>query len=205
MKKGKFIVFEGIDGSGKTTQGECLYKRLCGMGIRAHLTKEPTDGEIGLLIRRILRKEIIMTENAMPLLFAADRSDHIFGTGGLKKLVDSGVTVICDRYYFSSYAYNSVDTGMDWTISLNGYNRSALRPDCTVFIDLSIKKAMERIAQTREAAELYENEERLSEVRRRFFAAFEKVDDKVEIINADDSIDNVSEKVWERIKYLFEE
>jgi len=74
---GKFIVFEGIDGSGKTTQIELLKSKLQSIGQNVHMTTEPTDRSVGRLIRQILRKEINTSEETLAALFVADRLDHI--------------------------------------------------------------------------------------------------------------------------------
>ncbi|MCH5186580.1 MAG: dTMP kinase [Oscillospiraceae bacterium] len=200
MKKGKFIVFEGIDGSGKTTQAEILCERLKKCGISAETTREPTDGEIGKLIRRALTREITFSEQTMSMLFAADRTEHILGTDGILEKVNSGISVVSDRYYFSSYAYNSVGVPLERVVELNGLNRELMQPDITVFIDVSVDEAMRRISKSRAGTELYEKKERLTIVRENFFDVFKRMGENVAIIPANSDIDKVAECVWESVR-----
>ena len=203
-KKGRFIVFEGIDGSGKTTQAKILCKRLLKMNKSVESTKEPTDGYVGRLIRKALTGEVVLSEQAMSMLFAADRAEHILCGGGILEKINSGINIVSDRYYFSSYAYNNnSDLPMDWIIELNRPNRNLIKPDCIVFIDIGIDSAMERIIRNRGKTELYETKEKLLSVRKKFFEAFDKVDDNVVVVDADADINTVSERVWEKISYLF--
>ena len=105
--KGKFIVFEGTDGSGKSTQMKLLAKYLKGKGIECLLTHEPTDSPFGGVLRACLTGRIETDERAIAALFAADRLDHITNPGiGIQQHLDAGITVLCDRYYFSTHAYN---------------------------------------------------------------------------------------------------
>ena len=99
-KSGRFIVFEGIDGSGKTTQSDMLVSRLVGLGVQCHATQERTGSPIGLLIRQILRGEMNADERVLANLFAADRTHHLLnetdGDGICQKIRD-GITVVTDR------------------------------------------------------------------------------------------------------------
>ena len=214
-KLGKFIAFEGIDGCGKTTQFNRLVSRLIEIGVRCHATQEPTGSPIGMLIRQILRGEMQADERILANLFAADRANHLLNeTDGICKQVNDGVTVVTDRYYFSSYAYNGSDpeTGMDldWLISVNAMNAQLLRPTVTVFLDITPKSAMERIKRRYLDAEhakleLFEREERLELVRSKYFEAFEKLKDveNVAVIDAAANPDIVAECVWAELKKYF--
>ncbi len=100
---GRFLVFEGIDGSGKTTQVQKVYQRLKDQGLDVTATFEPTDGPIGSLIRQMLSGEMPTDQRTIASLFAADRTDHLVNpANGIRTLVDEGKTIVCDRYYFSS-------------------------------------------------------------------------------------------------------
>jgi len=212
---GKFIAFEGIDGSGKTTQFNMLVSRLIELGVQCHATQEPTDSPIGVLIRQILRGEMNADERILANLFAADRAHHLLNeTDGICKQIRDGVTVVTDRYYFSSYAYNGYDpkAGMDldWLISVNEMNARLMRPTVTVFLDISVQSAMKRIKQRYLDAEhakleLFETEERLGLVRAKYFEAFEKLKDveNVVIIDASADADTVAERVWAELKKYF--
>ena len=113
MSTKKFIVIEGIDASGKTTQAELLKTHLISLGGKAIISSEPSSGIIGNLIRQTLKKRIFFTSNQnlfdeqMAYLFAADRHDHLYNDlDGVYKLIKDDFDVISTRYYFSSLAYN---------------------------------------------------------------------------------------------------
>jgi dTMP kinase len=204
----KFIAFEGIDGSGKTTQAGRLISRLRGLGVRCHATKEPTDSPIGSLIRQMLTGRIKADERVLANLFAADRADHLLNeTDGLCRKVQDGVTVITDRYYFSSYAYHAVNTGMDidWLVCVNAVSSDILRPDVTVFLDTAPELAMRRLEARAAAFELFESGERLKSVRGKYFEAFEKLRDveNIAVIDANADEDTVAGRVWEQLAEYF--
>ena len=134
--KGSLIVFEGTEGSGKTIQATLLKEWLEKKDYRVIYTREPTHNTIGSLINKILEREVVLAEEAIPLLFAADRADHTVRhiIPELKK----GLVVVCDRYIFSSLAYQS--GGMKGLYSLKRLkeiNKYALKPDLTFFLDIN--------------------------------------------------------------------
>ena len=154
--KGKFIAFEGIDGSGKSTQIQYLMEKLKENNIYYYTTMEPTDSPIGSLIHQIMMGRIKTDNKVIAALFVADRLDHLLNDiNGLKAKIDEGITVISDRYYFSSYAYHSVDMPMEWVIQANDQCKRILQPTVTVFIDVDPDVAIERIAKNRFHQELY--------------------------------------------------
>lgn len=205
-KKGRFIVFEGIDGSGKSTQLALLNLRLKENNISVYETREPSDSHMGRLIREFLRGEKKTDNKAIAALFVSDRLDHLLNSeDGLKAKIDNGENVICDRYYFSSYAYHSVDMDMDWVIAANSVCADILKPDVTIFIDITPEVAMERIHKGRGATELFETKERLTLTREKYLEAFDKLKDKenILIIDGNKSPEEISEDVWSKIKNLF--
>ena len=108
MPPGKLIVLEGIDGSGTTTQARLLCEWLAGRGVAVHLTREPSDGPVGRLIREILHgAHAPVAGDTMALLFAADRVDHL--SREVLPALDRGTHVVTDRYYHSSLAYQAID------------------------------------------------------------------------------------------------
>ena len=110
QNKGIFLALEGIDGSGKTTQLQKLTARLAQLNIKHYSTQEPTGGPVGSLIRQILTGRTLADNRVMASLFVADRLDHLLNNvDGISQKIDAGVCVLTDRYYFSSYAYQSVD------------------------------------------------------------------------------------------------
>jgi dTMP kinase len=193
-----FIAFEGIDGSGKSTQAELFKEYMEKNGRKVYLTREPSDLGIGKLIRRYLAGELKADNRVIAALFVADRLEHILDEkDGLQKKQSEGYDIITDRYYFSSYAYQSVDMPMDWIINANSVAAELMKPDLTVFIDISPEQAMERINANREGTELFENTERLRATREKYFEAFEKLSDKERVVVIDGNAD--AETVHERI------
>ena len=204
MNKGKFIVFEGIDGSGKSTQMKLLSKKLEEKGVKTRLTLEPTYGLVGGILHDILSGKIKADPKVTAALFVADRLDHITSAeDGVLKTLDAGEMVICDRYYFSSYAYQSTEVPSQWVVEANKLCADALRPDVTIFIDISPQTAMERITANRDNVELYETEEKLTKVRESYFAAFELMKDceNVKIINGEGTVEEIADRIAE---FVFE-
>lgn len=202
MKKGKFIVLEGIDGSGKSTQASFLHKKLNMNGVKCSLHAEPTQGSIGSLLRCYLKGEKKADELAVAALFTADRLDHITAAkGGIISELENGINVICDRYYFSSYAYNCHNHDIEKIIGMNHICAELLRPDLTVFIDIPVKTALQRLSHSRSSMDIYENEEYLSKVRSRYFNAFEheKSTEKVTVITGNNAHEKTGKLIWEEI------
>jgi dTMP kinase len=109
-------------------------------------------------------------------LFVADRLDHLLNkTDGILKKLEEGYTVITDRYYFSSYAYQGTHMSQDWVIEANSLSAELLRPDLNVYIDISPDISITRINHGRSSMELYETKENLQQVRKKYFEAFEKL------------------------------
>ncbi len=117
----KFIVLEGLDGSGTTTQIKMLSDKFKNSGIKLLVTAEPTDNRIGRIIRETLHHKYKIKPDTLALLFAADRNEHLFGKKGIIDYLDEGYYVISDRYFFSSIAYQSLNCDLDWVIALNNF------------------------------------------------------------------------------------
>ncbi len=163
MSRGLFIVLEGIDGSGLSTQAHSLHRTLARQGQPSVLTKEPTTGPVGKLLRRALGDQLSVSEETMGLLFAADRREHVRQTI-LPQLLE-GIHVICDRYYLSSLAYQSRTVSEDWLWHINSF---ALIPDVTIFINLPVQEAMKRIDSRGLEREVYEEASILNAIRNVF-------------------------------------
>jgi len=201
-----FIAFEGIDGSGKSTQVKRLVARLETEGHAVHTTLEPTNYRIGSILRRILTGQESADEQTIAALFLADRLDHIHHPeyGMLARLAANEV-VVTDRYYYSSYAYHSQFMDLDWVIQANSLAADALRPDKVIFLDLTAEESMTRIRANRQSTEHYEQIDTLKAVRNNYFKAMEKEGKKdgVVIVSANQSPDDVAAEIWDHVKDLF--
>ena len=151
------LVLEGLDGAGTTTQARRLVEHLRAGGGRAHLTREPSDGPIGRLIREMLvgGHPIAggqIAQSTFSLLFAADRMDHL--QREVEAQLAAGATVVSDRWYHSSLAYQGTGADRDWIGTLNGRAR---RPDLTIFLQVRPEVAAQRRAAARRTQELFED------------------------------------------------
>ena len=146
MKRGKFITFEGCDGSGKSTQLKLLSNYLTKEGIPHIFTREPGGGKISEQIREILLsgKNSEMTDECEALLYAASRVQHL--SDRVEPALKEGKLVICDRYVDSSFAYQAYARGLgvDFIGKINAFALERYLRDATVFIDLSPEDAFKR-------------------------------------------------------------
>jgi dTMP kinase len=206
MKKNLFIAFEGIDGSGKSTQVKLLAQRLTSEGHKVYTTFEPTDSTIGSIIRKILKHQAEADERTIAALFAADRLDHLLNkeNGILKKLED-GYTVITDRYYFSSYAYHSVHVPMDWVIATNSISAGLRRPDINIYIDVDPEVSMQRLKSNRGSIDLYETLDNLKKVKENYENAFGLMleQEHISTINGNKPTDDIAAEIWQAVFSLF--
>jgi dTMP kinase len=162
--KGIFIVIEGLDGSGKTTQAALLAKKLSQNHI-VLLTAEPSRGKIGTFIRQgCLYEDKRLPTEAEALLFAADRIEHM--QKEVKPALDEGKLVICDRYVYSSLAYQgSAGLSLDWIKTINA---RALQPDFSVFIDVAPERVLERLQRKKSVMETIETQRKVREIYLKF-------------------------------------
>jgi dTMP kinase len=210
-KPGRFVVLEGIDGSGTTTQVARLAERLRAAGVAVRSTREPSDGPVGTLVRQVLTGRVIVPGGRAPgwatmaLLFAADRMDHV--ESEIEPFVIAGGVIVSDRYDASSLAYQSVSSGaeareaVEWIRSLNRYVR---RPDLTIVLDLHPELAADRRLHRGEAAQLYEQ----NEVQRALSAFYRDLakhmpNDRIAVIDGSGSIEDVHARVWRAYQDAF--
>ena len=208
MNKGKFIVFEGIDGSGKTTQIQLLKDALQLKGILIYNTCEPSERPIGKLIRKVLKKEIKTTNDVLAALYLSDRLDHLQNDeDGIVIKLNAGITVISDRYYMSSMAYNSLKSPMSWVYDLNKKAMDIYRPDITIYLKLEVSKSLHRINSGRETTELFEKEDVLTQVSNNYDQAIELLHphEKIVIINADQDPELIHAEIIEAISSILQD
>ncbi len=158
-----FIVFEGPDGSGLSTQANLLARWFKSNGKKVLLTKEPTNSMIGGLIRSILRKEWKADMKTFALLFSADRAHHL--SNEIEPALKDGYNVVCDRYVLSTLAFNVEKGTLEWLKQLNSQFR---KPDFTFIMDVPGKVCVERIKKSRFGMEFFEETEKLDEVRKNY-------------------------------------
>ncbi|MBQ4601471.1 MAG: dTMP kinase [Clostridia bacterium] len=196
----KFIVFEGIDGSGKTTQIKLLHKALAERNIPVHITKEPTDDPMGKQLRKYLGGKEKTDLRAIAALFAADRLHHITTEDGILDNLSRGNVVLCDRYYLSSYAYQSVDCDLDWIMALNREAANIARPDLHIFLDVPAEQSMGRV-ESRGETEIFEKLERQQQIRKNFFDLFDMLDGKenVLIVDGTRAPEVIAEEIIEKV------
>ena len=197
-QRGRFIVFEGLDGAGKTTQIELLAKKLRADGRRVYQTAEPTESVSGGLLRDALAGVSKRTTCEMAALFVLDRIFHnVNPVNGIEKMLADGYDVICDRYYYSSMAYQGSDTDPVWVRDANLNCPEIRRPDVCIFLDLTPAQSMERINRGRATQEIYENEEKLTAVRNQFYRVFEELRDcdNIRVVDAYRSIEEIHEEI----------
>jgi len=199
-----FIVFEGGDGSGTSTQLALLGQKFTGAqlkDIKVFFTAEPTEGPIGRLIRSVLKDELPLHPDTLARLFAADRGEHLYANGGIIERCQHNELVICDRYIFSSLVYQGIVCGENLPRSLNAPFPA---PELVLFFDIDPQIAQERL-HSRPSLEIYDSVEFQHKVRKRYQALLCEYRDagvKVGIINASDSVEKVAEEVWRQVSNM---
>lgn len=160
-KKAFFICIEGLDASGKTTQAHRLVRNLRQRDFEAVYTTEPSSGEIGRFIRtRILQRKKRAPSVVEALLFAVDRIDHV--ERKIKPALQKGKIVVCDRYMFSSIAYQGAEgLNIEWIEEING---SALPPDIAIYLDVPLEVVVKRMKRKRSVMERLKVQRRVREV-----------------------------------------
>lgn len=198
-----FLCFEGIDGSGKSTQAKLLANHFIQQNKEVFSTAQPTKHIIGKLIRAAFSKSITLQEPTIAALFAADRLEHILNKeDGILKQLSENKIVICDRYYFSSYAYHSVHVPMHWVIESNKLASQICKPSATIFIDVNAETAWQRIQQNRASTELYETLENLKKVYLNYMQSFKLLQqqENIILINGNQSVEAVHNDVVSAIQ-----
>jgi dTMP kinase len=198
-----FVVFEGGDGSGTTTQLSLLEKRLAGAlpGPVFYPTFEPTGGPVGKLVRSALKKEISLLPETLARLFAADRAEHLFAPGGVLDRCRQGELVVSDRYVLSSLVYQGIECGDELPRALNA---PFPLPELLFFFDVDPEIAQGRL-QNRPVREIYEYPEFQRKVREKYRALlgeYEKAGVRVERIDAAKSAGDAAEDVWRALKKM---
>ena len=181
-----FIVFEGIDGAGTSTQIEMLKKRPDSN--KFFFTAEPTDSETGKFLRRMLKGDVELDARTSAFLFAADRNEHLYGSGGTNcgvvNQAENGKIVVSDRYLFSSLTYQSVTCGNELPRRLN---ESFPLPQILFFFDIDPEISLKRVLGRGET-EIYEKldfQKATAERYRAVIKEYEEMNTGMEIVRLD--------------------
>jgi len=199
-----FAVFEGLDGSGTTTQIGILrdfFLQNQPSMPPFYITFEPTNGSIGKLLRSLLKGEEALKAETMAMLFAADRNEHVFGGGGIAERCKRGEFVVCDRYAPSSLVYQGITCGEELPERLN---KSFPAPELLIFLDIEPEIAIERIA-SRAQKEIYETlafQKQARTLYKTLLPEFASQGVRVEIIDASLPPDEVARQVWGAIEKM---
>lgn len=211
--KGKFIVFEGIDGSGTSTQAELLLQYYRKKNETCYLTCEPSSGPIGNMIRQGMKGRITFSKGENPVLdkgdlfdeqmaylFAADRHDHLYNSvDGVINQVNSGAVVISTRYFFSSFAYHC-SSDEDFAL-VKTLNSKFPNPDLVIYMNNPVGESIKRMS-VRAFADEYENEKKLKLVSSNYKKVFSEYRGEYLEIDATDNVNNIHRKIVERIENL---
>jgi len=201
--RGKFIVIEGLDGSGKSTQAKRLAENLSSKD--SLLTREPTGENIGSLVRAAFSSQISMQNSSILLLLIADRIEHLADV--VEPALKSGRDVVCDRYYLSNIAYQARDDKhMHEIYSLNK-KFGALKPDLTIFLSLAPSTAMERIKSRNMDKSIFEEFKTLERINTNYMKAIELLKsqgENVAEISATSDEDTIAAEILETVRSLNE-
>ena len=203
-RRGLFLVLEGLDGAGTTTQSQRLAAWLQARGRRPHLTAEPSRGPVGTQVRQVLSGRLRgaggedFDPRALALLFAADRLDHL-ASEILPRLAE-GMDVVSDRFTLSSLAYQSLTTGdAGWVEALNS---RALAPDVTLFLEVAPRTALRRrfaASATRELFEVPAFQRRVARAYRTGLARLRRAGQRVEVVDGELPPEAVTAALAERL------
>ncbi len=214
--KTSFIVFEGVDGAGTTTQSRMLADRLRQHQRPTNLTREPSDGPIGVLLRQMLSRRVVLpdgrstTRQTLALMFAADRLDHI--AAEIDPALEQGTTVISDRYYHSSLAYQGDPVRQDdgtqavdysWIHQLNSRARV---PDLTFFLRVDVETSLARLS-TRAQRDIYETREEIERLVLRYdevISLMRAEGQRIVSLDGTKPILELHEEIWSLVSHWFD-
>lgn len=191
-----FIVLEGLDGSGQSTQAKLLKDYLeKEKNISVVLTKEPTNQPpIGTLIRQVLKKEIFVNPATLQILFCADRSEHLENI--IKPALQKGQWVISDRYFSSTIAYGSLNLDIDWLIALN---EKFLQPDIIFLLKVRPEICLQRIDENRDKREFFEELDKLKIIWQTYEILSQRFSN-IKVIDGEKNIEEVHQEIIKKLK-----
>ncbi len=191
-----FIVIEGLDGAGTTTQLKNICKLLEKNDYKVYSTFEPTDRPIGKLVRDVLAKRFVTTPLTLAKLYATDREDHLYNEeNGIIKQINDGKIVISDRYFYSSLAYQGATCDFDQVKKLNQYPH----PKFLIYIDTPLEECLNRINKRNNEKDIFENKQFLTKVYENYKNVINSLPDEVNLIKIDGTktVDQISNEITE--------
>ena len=199
-----FIVFEGIDGSGTTTQIKKLAERF--PKEKVFVSAEPTKNETELFLRRMLKGEFSVNEKTASFLFAADRCEHLYGKNGILEQIQNGKIALSDRYFFSSLAYQSVSCGKNFPEHLNSLFPL---PEILFYFKINPEISINRVTARGEKTEIYEKiefQKKTADIYDQVINSYKQKEKsqgmKIITIDAEKPIDEISEIIWSSLKNI---
>jgi len=196
----QFIVFEGLDGSGKSTQVHLLAQRLDQLGLPHHVTRQPSDSAIGKVMRAATDAKLPLENETMALLVAADRYQHV--NQEIMPALQANKRVLCDRYYYSSFAFQGINAESSARVaSYNALVMAHHPPDITFFLDTPPEECIRRIHTHRTDSDysgLFDSVAQLTAIRTRYMALFDQLKDKERFVFLDGNDDEatIADKIF---------
>jgi dTMP kinase len=205
VKAGKFIVFEGIDGCGKSTQLKLISSYLFESDKSNHifLTREPTViSKYGDEVRRLLKESSDIKKDLKKFtsLYIKDRKFHV--KKQILPMLKQGVIVLCDRYKYSTFAYQLAQ-GADLNYLLKQHE-NLIKPDLAIILDITAEEAMKRISKNTTSRDIFEKKQFLEKVRENYLKMPDIFkDENIVIINGKGEKEEVFKKIKEKVNKLF--
>lgn len=208
---GKFIVLEGLDASGKSTQAKKLSEYFRNAGKSVLLTHEPTRaGYIGQLIHNVLRGKTPLPRVALQYLFCADRAVHLKQT--IIPALEEGKIVISERYFWSSVAYGltdreEIDYHNQKQVLLAAYSilsmyNQFLLPDMTAYFNISVQVATQRLSRMAKEKEIYEREDQLTKIKRGYDVLLREFPNEFTLIDGEKDEESVTQELKKALSAL---
>lgn len=213
-KKGLFITFEGCEGAGKTTQVQRLFRLLKDDDVPVAVTYEPGGTQVGEKIRSLLLDEELtegLSERCELLLYFASRAQHIEKV--ILPALNSGKTVICDRFNDATMAYQGFGRGIDTDkiMMMNNFAAKGLRPDITILIDMDVRKGIERSKKRNRAKQLERELNRMEleslsfheKVRKGYLSLAEQEKERFRVFSGEKTEDELFEEIKKEVMKCF--
>lgn len=195
---GFFIAFEGLDGSGNSTQVSRIAKELKKRGLKVHVTKEPTSGPVGATIRLVLENRLKVDLQTLQMMFTVDREDHLGGERGIIKRLEKGEVVISDRYLASTLAFGFVSgLDFDWLLALQS---KFVLPDITYFLEVDPAICIERVWKRNTGFDLFEKKDQLEKIKEGYMRAKKVFGRKMKVVNGEGKVKNIEQEILKNIE-----